>query len=1648
MSQLVIGAEHAVRAPGPSTAWHQIRAVAGIAPDAVAMRCGDRSTSYGELLSRARIVAASLDQLGGVRARTVGVCADRSPEFVAGCLGAWLAGASYLPLDPEHPTARRELLLRDAGAAALLTMPELAVATGVPVLAFDELGTHDTADGTADGTADEALTGPGDLAYVMYTSGSTGTPKGVAVSHAALADLIRWHHGAFGITAADRVSVVAGIGFDASAWEIWGALSAGASLHVPPERARLVPALLRDWLLAEAITVTWAPTVLTEQLIALPWPDSAALRVLLTGGDRLRRRPCAGLPFALVNSYGPTECTVVATYGVIEPGGEDLPDIGRPRPGLRTAVLDAGAVPVPDGEPGELYLGGTGVAREYLGRPALTAAAFAPDPDGPPGSRRYRTGDVVRRTADGLLHFIGRVDGQVKVRGNRIERGEVEAALLRNPGVAAAVVRPYAGPGGTQLVAYVVPAGAHVPTTAQLRRHLRMHLPEPFVPQVIMLLDALPLAPNSKVDLARLPEPDPLATLRGTPPRTPAERAMLEIWREVLRADLAEADAIGVDDAFDQVGGTSLSAARIAARIADRFGIQVPLRRFFSGLTVAELADRAGGARPGPVRVAEQAAPDTPAPDTPRPDTPTPASPAQRRLWLLDSLAPDHALYTNALLFDLRPDPGRDLDREALRGALAGLLRRHEALRTRIAAPGVSGPVQIVIPPYPVHVSETDLRVAPPQARRALLEAECGRPFDLASGHLIRASLLRVAEHEWQLLLAVHHLAIDGWSVGLLARELAALYAGTPLAEPLSYADCTRREAGQLSGQRLRRLTEYWAVHLAGQPAPVALPADRPRPTTPAFTGRTLVAELPDPLLRSAENLAREEEGTFFTAAMAALATLLYHWTGQRDVVIGVPAANRPDAASEDVIGCFVNVLPLRCDLSGQPTFRQLIGRLRDVVLGALEHQALPFEQILAISGDSRDRGARPLVRVMLAAQPPGRTARDGGLEISFAEEVHAGTARFELTFSLEQVRGRPVLALEYDTELFEPDTAEQLLSQFVHVLAAGVQNPEGRVTALPLMPEADRLRIAGLGRGEKRTIPEVTVPELVAAAAAARPGATAVRCGDGQLSYRELTGQVNALAWRLRDAGVSTADPVAVCFERSVQPVVALLAVLSAGGVYVPLDPAYPDERLREIVRGVQPAIVLTSTSLRDRLRPLAPGVPTLTAAAGQTRSAPPPRPRDADPPAYVIYTSGSTGQPKGVQVSSTALLNVTLEKIRRFHLGPDSRALQYVPLGFGVSITDICATLAAGGTLVIRGPEVLAGQDLARLLREARVSHLVVPASLLAGLPEAGLPDLRIVVAGGEPCPADLVARWAPGRRFVQAYGPTEAAVCTTTAECTPGPGLPPAGRPLANVDVLVLDRHGQPVPRGVVGEVHIGGAGLARGYLGQPGLTAEKFVPHPFAGELAPPGARVYRTGDLGRFQADGQVRVEITEVEAALRALPGVADAAVRVHHHPVAGQRLIGYAVLGAGAPSDPGELKAGLRRWLPDSMLPAEVVPLDTLPRTATGKLDRRALPDPPESVRTGEGPRSDAEHVVAQAWAELLRRHDIGIDDDFFTLGGDSLLGAQVAARLRERLDIDLPLRALFEAPTVARLAARIEQAVLADIQAELAAAEENSWT
>jgi acyl-coenzyme A synthetase/AMP-(fatty) acid ligase/acyl carrier protein len=396
-------------------------------------------------------------------------------------------------------------------------------------------------------------------------------------------------------------------------------------------------------------------------------------------------------------------------------------------------------------------------------------------------------------------------------------------------------------------------------------------------------------------------------------------------------------------------------------------------------------------------------------------------------------------------------------------------------------------------------------------------------------------------------------------------------------------------------------------------------------------------------------------------------------------------------------------------------------------------------------------------------------------------------------------------------------------------------------------------------------------------------------------------------------------------------------------------------------------------------------------------------------------------------------------------------------------VSITDICATLAAGGTLVIRGPEVLAGQDLARLLRDARVSHLVVPASLLAGLPEGGLPDLRVIVAGGEPCPADVVARWAPGRRFVQAYGPTEAAVCTTTAECTPGPERPPVGRPLANVEVLVLDGNGQPVPRGVVGEVHIGGAGLARGYIRQPGLTAERFLPHPFAGELAPPGARVYRTGDLGRFQADGQlqllgrtddqvqlngVRVEITEVEAALRALPGVADAAVRVHDHPVSGQRLIGYAVLVAGAGSNPGELRAGLRRWLPDSMLPAEVVPLDSLPRTATGKLDRRALPEPPESARSGEGPRSDAEHVVAQAWAELLRRRDIGIDDDFFALGGDSLLGAQVAARLRERLDIDLPLRELFEAPTVARLAARIEQAVLAGIQAELAAAEENSWT
>ena len=1388
------------------------------------------------------------------------------------------------------------------------------------------------------------------------------------------------------------------------------------------------------------IAVSFVPTVLAEQLIALDWPARTRLRTLLTGGDALRRRPPTGLPFALVNNYGPTECTVVATSGVVAPG-PGRPTIGWLINGLTAAVLSPDGREVPVGTSGELYLGGTGLARGYAGRPELTAERFVRLAN---GARAYRTGDLVIRQADGSFEFQGRADDQVQIRGHRVEPGEIAAVLAEHPEVTSAVVVSHPGPGGEpSLAAYYTSRGADDPGPTSLLAHLKTALPSWMIPTAFVAVAAFPQTANGKLDRAALPAPQ-FGVSDRVAPRTANEAALIEIWSEVLgHHDL------GVTDPFEGVGGHSLAAARVDARIASRLGVAPGRWTTVNGLTVAAQA----------LAVAESAVPSLPLRVYDRAAGPAPATAAQRRLWLLDQVTAHRSLYNNGLLFRL----SGPVDVAALQAALRQLAERHEILRTAFVD-GPEGPRQVVHSEVELPLRVTDLReygssgvrVAEEQQRRLVAE-----PFDLTRPPLLRALLLRYDDLTAELLLGVHHIAFDGASIEVVVDDLAELYAASVAHRAARLLDLSVQpsdvgwwEASTLDGPAGPPLRDYWSEQFATPVAPLVLPTERPRPTRPAFRGSTVSRALPRSLSDRLTATGRPlENGSTAGLLLAALAALLHRHTRQTDLVIGIPVAGRTRTELEPLVGCFVNTVPLRCRVDPAAGFDELLRSSYAVLTGALAHQELPFEQILA-QAERHGSSAADLIRVMLAVQPRPAAARElphGRLE--FGSELHHDTARFDLTFVLEYRDQAPTLTVEYDRDLFAKSSVTAMLDQLIVLLGAGLDAPSTAVGVLPIMSSEQARQAVDSGDGGPVDLGTRPVTDLVATTAARQPSAVAVECGEHRLSYAEVIGRADTLAGALAAGGVTVESPVVVGLERSAASVVALVGVMASGGVYVPLDPAYPDDRLRQVLDDLGPSTLVTSATLGDRLRGLygdqTPATVLLDATGrvvGPSESDPIELPsvtlRDA---AYVVYTSGSTGRPKGVLLEHRGLLNLVLAKIDRFHIEPDARVLQYVSFGFGVSAADVLTTLVAGATLVVRGPEPLAGADLARTLSDQRVTHLVAPPSVLATMPETSLPLLRTVVVGGEPCAADLVHRWAPGRRFVQAYGPTEATVCSSTAVCVPDDGRPPVGRPLPGVRMLVVDENLTPVPPGMTGEVLIGGVGLARGYLGRPDLTAERFVPDPTGKH---PGERCFRTGDLGRIRPDGQfellgrddaqlqlrgIRVEAGDVEAALRAHPRVAEAAVAIRGHATSGDLLVGYVVPASGSPLDPAAVRAFLRDRLPSGLVPALVIEVETLPRTGSGKLDRRALPGLPETaVRGGRQPGTVTEELIARIWSELLHPEDpaapLDVDEDFFAVGGQSLIAAQIVSRIRDGFDIPCSILDLYDAPTVAALALQVD--------------------
>jgi amino acid adenylation domain-containing protein/non-ribosomal peptide synthase protein (TIGR01720 family) len=1710
-------------------------AQAGKTPEAVALTfdptgAGDQQFTYRQLNARANQLAHYLRKQGVGPDVLVGICMERSPEMIVGLLGILKAGGAYVPLDPEYPKERLGFMLADSRATVLLTQTHLQdnlPPSQARMICLDRDWPRIASESKAD--CSSGVTGE-NPAYIIYTSGSTGRPKGVIMCHQPLVNLMNWQLSNSTVARAKTLQFTS-LSFDVSCQEMFATWSAGGTLVLVSETLRRDSYSLLDFIAAQGVERIFLPFVALQHLAEVAQDatqTSVHLREIITAGEALRITP----PIAnwlnklkgcvLYNQYGPSETHVVTAFTLQgQPETWDVfPPIGRPISNTQIYLLDARLQPAPIGVPGELYIGGAGLARGYLNRPELTAEKFIPNPFSPPpsvkspmggaggggGDRLYKTGDLARYLADGNIEFLGRMDHQVKVRGFRIELGEIEAVLSRHPSVRDAVVvvredspgNPQAG-AGKRLVAYVVAEQAL--SVEELRSHLKTRLPEYMLPTDFVFLDQLPLTPTGKVDRKALPAPSgerPELAHEYRAPRTRVEHTLADIWKEILRVE-----RVGIHDNFFELGGHSLLATQVISRIRKAFNSELPLRTLFEAPSVAELAQSIKSAQhldaPALLSVA-------------RPEK-LPLSFAQQRLWFIDQLEPGNTAYNIFNAIRLRGA----LDVSALERGFQQIVQRHESLRTTFQS--VEGePHQVIAADMPVSLPLTDLSALSraeqeTEAQRLALD-EARRPFDLSSGPLVRCTLLRMADDpatgasEHILLLTMHHIISDGWSISVLFREaivLSQAYAAgqdNPLpALSFQYADFAIWQRNWLQGEVLERQLSYWKKQLADAPAALELPADHPRPAVQTYHGKCMNVALSRELSDALQSLNRQEDATLFMTLLAAFQVLLSRYSGQTDIVVGSPVANRNRSETEGLIGFFVNTLALRADLSGNPSFREALKRVRETCLDAYDHQDVPFEKLVDEVQVRRDMSRNPLFQAMFVLQnTPGWGISLPGLTLS-PLPIENGTAKFDLILSLTETGQGLAGTLEYNTDLFDRETIVRMAGHFQTLLEGIVVHPDQRLSDLPLLTEAERQQILvewnattplpsphfPLNFAEHGGSEGGCIHQLFEAQAGKTPEAVALTFEGQQLTYRELNGRANQLAHSLQKQGVGPDVLVGICVEHSLEMVIGALGILKAGGAYVPLDPGYPRDRLAYMLEDSGISVLLTQERILESFPEHAVQVVCLdrdweVLMADQSIANPisSVRPENL---AYVIYTSGSTGKPKGVGVTHANVGRLFDATQAWYRFSNEDAWSLFHSFAFDFSVWEIWGALLYGGRLVIvpylvsRSPE-----EFYRLLVREQVTVLnQTPSAFkqLIGVEEAtGMsPELklRLVIFGGEALEIRSLRSWFELHgdqhpQLVNMYGITETTVHVTyrpikhsDLETTFGSMV---GQPIPDLKVYLLDQSQNLVPVGVSGEIYVGGNGLARGYLNRPDLTAEKFVPNPFASPSPPPlgtspmggeiggGPRLYRSGDSARYLPNGDIeylgridhqvkirgfRIELGEIEAALRQHPAVREALAlardivqdRLEDQPGdplpgTGKRLVAYVV--AEQTLSVEELRSHLKTRLPEYMLPSAFVFLDQLPLTPNGKVDRKALPAPsgerPELAHEYVAPRTPAEQILVDIWKKILEVDEIGVHDDFFESGGDSILSLRVIA-FAKQAGLNLKPRQIFEHPTIAGLAA-----------------------
>ncbi|STZ74089.1 D-alanine--poly(phosphoribitol) ligase, subunit 1 [Mycolicibacterium fortuitum] len=1555
------------RLPRTASVPELFAAQAARTPEAVALACGDGSLTYRELDEAANRLAHLLVSQGVGPGERVALMFPRSAEAIIAILAVLKSGAAYLPLDPALPAARVDFMLTDAAPIAALTTPALIDRfDGHDLMVLDGGDVADPAVAAQPSTA-LAPPAPDDMAHIIYTSGTTGQPKGVAVTQRNVAQLFDSLQIGVPLEPGQVWTQFHSYAFDFSVWEIWGALLHGGRLVVVPDSVTRSPEDFHSLLVREQVTVlTQTPSAVG----VLPVSGLEAT-ALVIGAE-----PCPpdvvdrwAPGRVMVNVYGPTETTMWLCASTPLEAGSGAPPIGSPTAWAAFFVLDEWLRPVPAGVVGELYLSGAGVGVGYWRRTGLTASRFMACPFGEPGSRMYRTGDLVRWRADGQLDYLGRADEQVKIRGYRIELGEIQSALAALEGVdQAAVIAREDTPGEKRLVGYIT--GTADPIEA--RTALAERLPGYMVPAAVVALSALPVTVNGKLDARALPAPDFQDAVHYRAPVGPDEEILAGIFARVLGVE-----RVGADDSFFDLGGDSVSTMRLVSAINAALGTELSVRTVFEAPTISQLASF----------VSERSAGMAPLVAGERPAV-IPLSFAQNRLWFVDQLQGPSPVYNMPIGLKLHGH----LDANALGAALADVVTRHESLRTVFDAPG-GIPRQVVTSVDAIDFGwdVVDATGWPEHAVNEAVDATVRYAFDLSSEIPLRANLFHVSDHEHVLVAVVHHIAADGWSLSPLVRDLSVAYASrsrgqAPDWEPLAvqYVDYTLWQRAQLgdlddTDSPIAAQLAYWEEALAGLPEHLTLPTDRPYPPVADQLGSTVAVDWPAELQQRVNELAGEHSATNFMVMQAALAVLLSKLGATSDVAVGFPIAGRGNAALDELVGFFVNNLVLRVDLDGDPTVAELLAQVRARTLAAFEHQDVPFEVLVERINPARSLTRHPVVQVALAWQnlPWQDTGPADGLSLGDLQvtplPVETQTARMDLTFSLGErwtSDGEPAGiggAVEFRTDVFDANSVEALVARWQRVLAAMTADPTQRLSSLDLLDSAEHARMDAWGHRAVLTASgaAVSIPALFAEQVAAAPEAVAITADGRSMSYRKLDDAASRLARKLTAHGVGPGAYVALLAERSAEAVVAMLAVLKAGAAYLPIDPVLPDARIEFMLEDAASAVAIVTTGLADRLAGCELLIVDVSEATADPRSLDEfadilltePQPGDV---AYLIYTSGTTGAPKGVAITHR---NVTelLGTPDTFMAG--QTWTQWHSYAFDASVEEIWAALLHGGRLVVV-PESVArsAEDLQALLAAEQVDVLSQTPSAVAMLSPERLTAVTLLVAG-EPCPADVVDRWAPGRVMVNAYGPTETTICASrTAALAAGSGAPPIGTPVAGAAVFVLDRSLRQVPAGVVGELYVAGAGVGLGYVGRTGLTGSRFVACPFGGADTPPGQRMYRTGDLVSWGADGQLhyvgradeqvkirgyRIELGEIQSVLVGLDGVDQAAVIARADRPGDLRLVGYVT----GTAEPGKLRAQLAEQLPAYMVPAAVVVVPALPLTPNGKLNTRALPAP--SIRT-----------------------------------------------------------------------------------------------